>query len=74
MELIIPEQAAEKLLFLSAEDEEPPETLLARLIEDEDRRRHVERPPFEGEVRFKCGRGLCFEERRRPDARDLIEL
>ncbi len=74
MELTLPKPVADQLLLLAAENLTPVEEFLADLVEEEDRRRHIERLPFEGEVRVKCHHELCFETRPRPTARDAEEL
>jgi hypothetical protein len=65
--------AVENLLRLAAEDSATPEALILTLVEDEDRRRYIERPAFEAEIRVRCSRELCSETRPRPNTVDAIE-
>lgn len=73
MTLEIPEGLIDRILELAAEDEIPVEELLANLINEEDRKRHIMLVPFGGAQRFRCGRQCCSEKRPRPDTFRAIE-
>ena len=46
---------------LAAEEGIKPAELLTRLVSEEDRRRHVEKPPYLPEVRVRCFHSSCKE-------------
>ena len=50
---------------LAAEDGVKLEELIRRLIEKEDRTRHIQHPPFMGEIRVKCSKRRCMESKER---------
>ncbi len=58
----------EEILRLATEDEISVDELFRRLAAAEDARRHIDRPPFSGEVRARCSRELCSETQQRQNA------
>jgi hypothetical protein len=64
MRLTLPdEDVSDVLIHLATEDGLSVEDFIKKLAQEEDRRRHVRKPPFEDEIRTQCGRELCSEER-----------
>ena len=75
MQICLDNGTSERLCQLAAEEEAGSlEHFIAHLIEEEDRRRHIDRLPHEGEVRVQCSRELCFETRRRLTALEIEEV
>jgi len=46
---------------LAEESEKNEGEFFGKLVQKEDRKRHVKNLPYLGEKRFKCGRQGCFE-------------
>jgi hypothetical protein len=57
------DEVARKILSLATEDELSVPEFLKKLVEKEDRDRHVDRSPiqYQGGMRVKCPRMLCQE-------------
>jgi hypothetical protein len=67
-------EVSERLKQLADEDGETTEEMVAKLVLNEDRLRHIVKLPFLPEKRVRCYNANCTEGERRLDALEMVDV
>ena len=62
---VLDEKTSELVELLAKENEVTPEIFIKKLVAIEDSKMHIHYEPYVGEIRVKCYRSNCKEERER---------